>query len=238
MTQGRAGYPVEVKALFRTLSRLRGKRVFHPFGVGFAARVAPLGEGIGATAFEREGEALVRLSRAAGLPEWLPDPCGLAFRIPDAHGAGRHQDLLLVTSAAPPLGRHTLMPSRGFCDRPYSSVLPYELQGKTVMIGARALAPAPGPRLKDLAEHEAVALEFELTVAGIKGQWRPFARLSLGERLPPPQTERLDLDPTNTGGRLELIGLLNRLRGPTYSGSQAGREAAYRAHGLPEHRGG
>lgn len=227
-----------MKRLFEILSRLRGKRIFHPFGVGFAARLTPLGEGIGAAAFDREAEALVRLSRSFGLPEALPDPCGLAFRVPDAHGAGRHQDLLLVSSAAPPGGRHTLMPSRGFAGRPYSSVLPYELRGETVMLGARALAPAPGPKLRDLAELEAVTLEFELTVAGVKGRWRPFARLSLGERLPPPQTERLDLDPTNTGGGLELAGLLNKLRGPTYSGSQAGREAAYRAQGLPEHRDG
>ncbi|HEV2791892.1 MAG TPA: hypothetical protein VGV69_11390 [Solirubrobacterales bacterium] len=223
--------------LFRRLSRLRGKRVFHPFGVGFAARLTPLGEGgAGAAMFEREAEAQVRLSRSFGLPEWAPDPCGLAFRVPDAYGPGRHQDLLLVSSAAPPGGRHTLLPSRGFCDRPYSCVLPYRLRGETVMIGARASAPGPGPKLRDLAEREVGGLEFELAVAGLKDEWRPAARLTLGERLPSERTERLDLDPTNCGGGLEPAGLLNRLRGPAYAGSQAGREAAYRQHGLPERR--
>ncbi|MDQ3726581.1 MAG: hypothetical protein M3335_11955, partial [Actinomycetota bacterium] len=111
--------------LFEGLSRARGKRVFHPFGVGFAGRITPLGGDSGAAVFEREAEAHVRLSRSFGLPEALPDPCGLAFRVPDAYGAGRHQDLLLVSSASPPGGRHTLLPSRGFCDRPYSCVLPY-----------------------------------------------------------------------------------------------------------------
>jgi hypothetical protein len=222
--------------LFKGLSRARGKRVFHPFGVGFAGRLTPLGGDSGASAFEREAEAHVRLSRSFGLPEALPDPCGLAFRIPDAYGQGRHQDLLLVSSAVPPGGRHTLLPSRGFADRPYSCVLPYKLRGKIVMLGARALAPAPGPKLRDLSEREVGGLEFELLVAGLKEEWRPLARLSLEERLPSERTERLDLDPTNCGGGLELAGLLNKLRGPTYNGSQAGREAAYRQHGLPEHR--
>lgn len=216
-----------MKRLFKGLSRLRGKRVFHPFGVGFEARLVPIGEGAGAVAFEREAEALVRLSRSFGLPESLPDPCGLAFRIPDAYGPGRHQDLLLATSATPPGGRHALMPSRGFADRPYSSVLPYKLRGETVLLGARALAPAPGPKLKALGEREVADLEFEILVAGFSGGWRPIARLALGERLPPRRTELLDLDPTNTGGGLELVGLLNRLRGPTYSGSQEGRREAY-----------
>jgi hypothetical protein len=223
-----------MEALFRSLSRLRRKRIFHPFGVGFEARLTPVGEGTGAEVFDREGVAQVRLSRSAGLPEALPDPCGLAFRVRDAYGPGEHQDLLLVSSAAPPGGRHTLMPSRGFCDRPYSSVLPYELQGETVMLGARALAPAPGPKLGDLREREVVALEFEILVAGLTGEWRPVARLALGDRLPSELTERLHLDPTNTGGGLELVGLLNKLRGPAYGASQEGREDAYRRLGIPE----
>jgi hypothetical protein len=223
-----------VKALFRSLSRLRRKRVFHPFGVGFEARLTPVGEPTGAAAFDREGEAMVRLSRSVGLPEWLPDPCGLALRVPDAHGTGAHQDLLLVSSAALPGGRHTLLPSRGFGDRPYSSVLPYELRGRTVMLGARALAPGPGPKLADLRGREAVALEFELLVAELSGDWEPVARLSLGRRLPPEQTERLDFDPTNTGGGLELVGWLNKVRGPAYNASQEGREDAYARFGIPK----
>ena len=186
--------------------------------------------------FEREVEAHVRLSRSFGLPETLPDPCGLAFRVPDAYGPGQHQDLLLVSSAARPGGRHTLLPSRGFCDRPYSCVLPYRLRGEAVMLGARALAPRPGPGLAELSEREIGGLQFELAIAGITEEWKPVARLSLEERMPSERTERLDLDPTNCGGGLELAGLLNKLRGPSYGGSQAGREAAYERHGLPEHR--
>jgi hypothetical protein len=215
-----------VRTLFKELSRLRRKRIFHPFGAGFRARYRPIAENTGALALERESEPLVRLSRSVGLPELLPDPCGLAFRFPDAYGPGAHQDLLLVSSGAAPGARHTLLPSRGFCDRPYSSVLPYRLRGETVMLGARALQPAPGPTLAELRERELGGLEFEILLAAVKGEWGPVGRLLLGERLPPGQTERLDLDPTNTGGGLELAGLLNRLRGPAYRGSQEGRARA------------
>lgn len=217
--------------LFKELSWLRRKRIFHPFGVGFRARYTPVGEGVGALALDRESEPLVRLSRSFGLPEPLPDPCGLAFRFPDAYGTGEHQDLLLVSSGAAPLARHALLPSRGFCDRPYSSVLPYRLQGETVMLGARAVAPAPGPKLAELRERKVGDLAFEVVLAGVKGEWRVVGRLVLGERLPAKQTERLDLDPTHTGGGLELAGLLNDLRGPAYRGSQEGRAAAYRRGG-------
>jgi hypothetical protein len=217
-----------VKALFRSLSRARGKRGFHPFGAGFSARLSPVSEeAAGAGALGEEREVLVRLSRALGLPEWLPDPCGLAIRAPDAYGPGRHQDLLMVSSARPPGGRHALLPSRGFGDLPYSTVLPYRLRGETVLFGARARTRRPGPKLADLRERDVGGLEFALEVAGLSGGWRPLATLTLGERLPPAQTERLGFKPTNTGGGLELVGLLNRLRGPAYGASQEGRAAAY-----------
>jgi len=216
-----------VRLLFKELSRLRRKRVFHPFGAGFLARYSPSGESVGALVLERESEALVRLSRSVGLPEFLPDPCGLAFRFSDAFGPDRHQDLLLVSSSARPCARHALLPSRGFCDRPYSSVLPYGLRGETVMLGARALAPAPGPKLAELREREVGQLEFEILLAGLRGKWQVVGKLVLGERLPAAQTERLGFEPTNTGGGLELAGLINRLRGPTYRASQEGRAEAY-----------
>jgi hypothetical protein len=216
--------------LFETLSRARRKRAFHPDGVGFAATLEPLGaEEVSGSALGRESEAVVRLSRALGLPEWLPDPCGLALRVPDAYGRGRHQDLLLVSSGSAPLARHAISPARGFFDRPYSTVLPYRLEGRLVVFAA---LPEPGsgqgPKLAELRRRDGAGLAFELALASPGGAWQRFARLALGERLDPAETERLDFDPTNTGGGLELAGFLNRLRGPSYRSSQAGREEAYR----------
>jgi hypothetical protein len=206
------------------LSRLRGKRIFHPHGVAFEALLTPLGEGTGAAALDREAAAIVRLSRSFGLPEWAPDPCGIGLRIPDAYGPGHHQDILMVSSGRVALARHALLPSRGFGDRPYSTLLPYELNGSLILIGARAAAPTgPGPLLADLRERDQGELEFTLETAGLDEEWRPAARLSLRRRLPAEESERLDLDPTNSGGGLRLAGFLNRVRGPSYRGSQSGR---------------
>jgi hypothetical protein len=218
--------------LFRALSRWRGRRAFHPFGVGFKAELQQIDGGV-VLPGELEGETIVRLSRSLGAPEWLPDPCGLALRVPDAYGPGRHQDLLLASSGQAPLARHLLLPSRGFCDRPYSSILPYRLAGRTVVVLARPTRRrAPGPLLAELRERDRAELEFELAIARPRGAPRSVARLQLGRRLPAAVTERLDFDPCNSGGGLEPVGLLNKLRGPSYSASQMGRATAYARHGL------
>lgn len=210
-------------AATRTLSRLRGKRIFHPHGAGFAASVTPTGPGLGESALSRPVTATVRLSRSLGFPEPLPDLLGLAFRVADAYGPGQHQDLLLATSGSSRLGRHALLPARGFHDRPYSTLLPYRVEDELLVLGARAIGDRPGPGLADLRGRRTAGLEFELLAAPPGGSWRSVARLSVGERMPPEETERLAFDPTNTGGGLELAGALNRLRGPSYRASQAGR---------------
>ena len=214
-------------SLFEALSRPRRKRAFHPFGAGFAASFAPApSQRIGVPTLEGEHGAVVRLSRSLGLPEPLPDPCGVALRLSDAHGEGRHQDFLFASSARAPLARHALLPSRGFADRPLSTLLPYRVGGRLTLFSVRVLGAAgPGPKLADLRERSLGELELELSAAGLVGGWRPIATIALGARLPPDETEQLRFDPTNTGGGLELAGLLNRLRGPSYAGSQAGRRA-------------
>jgi hypothetical protein len=222
--------------LFRTLSRWRGRRAFHPFGVGFEAELQRI-DGGAILPGELTGEAMVRLSRSLGVPEWLPDPCGLALRVPGAYGPGRHQDLLLVSSGQAPLARHLPLPSRGFCDRPYSSILPYRLAGETVVVLARpSRRRTPGPLLAELRERDRAQLEFELAIARPRGAPRSVAHLRLGRRLPAAVTERLDFDPGNSGGGLEPVGLLNRLRGPSYRASQMGRATAYARLGPCEQR--
>lgn len=215
------------------LSKMRGKRIFHPFGVGFSASLTPLGAAeLTGSALASLSEPLVRLSRSLGLPEWLPDPCGLALRIPDAYGPGRHQDVLMVSSATAPGARHAPLPSWGFLDRPYSTLLPYRSQGRLVLLGARGLErDGGGPSLAELRRRDFAGLDFELTVATLRGDWKPAGRLLVRERLPAEAVERLDFDPTNTGGGLELAGFVNRLRGPSYRASQAGRaRSSTRSH--------
>jgi hypothetical protein len=170
---------------------------------------------------------IVRFSRSVGLPEWMPDPCGLSVRVPNAYGPGLHQDLLMVSSGSGRILRHLLLPARGFLDRPYSTLLPYRLKQRLVLIGARGSDPGgPGPRLATLGGREAAKLQFDLTVATLRGPWRQAARLDLGGRLDDEQVEGLDLNPKNCGGGLELAGPVNRLRIPAYRGSQCGRGLA------------
>lgn len=213
-----------IDGTFRTLSRLRAKRIAHPHGVGFEATFTGGAMATGAEIFDAAGPrpALVRLSRALGLPEALPDPCGLAIRLPDAYGPGAHQDLLLVTSARPPAARHLLLPSRGFGSRPYSSLLPYRAGGVLGLVGASARG---GPVTLDELRGGAAAPSFTLAFATPGGSWRAVGRLELGDRIAPARTEGLCFDPSNTGGGLELAGLINRLRRPAYRGSQEGRGA-------------
>jgi hypothetical protein len=213
---------------FSALSRIRGKRVFHPHGVGFGASLTSLGgPPTGSVLFDREEprSAIVRLSRSIGLPESLADPCGLAFRVPDAYGRDEPQDLLLVSSGARPLVRHLISPARGFADRLYSTLLPYRLNGALQIIGAVATSGGPGPKLAKLARRHRGGMTFRILLATPRGKWRPVASLELEERLPDDEIDDLQLDPANSGGGLELAGFLNRLRHPAYRGSQAGRGA-------------
>src|SRR5690242_5351227 len=86
---------------FHALSSLRGARIFHPRGTGYDARLEITSgwEGVPALAPGSGHRAIVRVSRALGLPKPLPDAEGIALRLPDVYGSGRHQDFLLVTSA-------------------------------------------------------------------------------------------------------------------------------------------
>jgi hypothetical protein len=134
----------------------------------------------------------------------------------------------LVTSAASPGARHLIAPASGFAHRIYSSLLPYRVSDALQLVGAAAEGSSPGPKLADLAERDRGDMTFRILLSTLRGEWRPVATLELDERLPADEVENLQLDPANTGGGLELAGLLNRLRHPAYRGSQRGRRAPRR----------
>jgi len=121
-------------ALFGALARLRGGRhALHPRGRTHAGTLdlgpgapPPLGPG-------RRVDVVVRLSRAVGLPPPLPDVHGVAIRLPDHLGPGRHQDLLLSAT----WGRHVLRPARRLRGE-LSTILPFEHAGRRFVIGLLA----------------------------------------------------------------------------------------------------
>lgn len=220
---------------FGALSSLRGKRAFHPFGFGYEGTLQierrPT-HPTGARLFDDAGShrAIVRASRALGLPDSLPDLLGLAIRLPDAHGEGRHQDFLLVTSADGPILHHLLLfAPGGFFGQSYSSILPYRIGSSIRLVGALPRRPpiaADGSDLEALdeavADHQA---RFDLALSSLGGRWQPHGVLSLQERMPDEEAEALCFNPWNTGGEIRPTGPFMGLRDPSYRGSQRARGA-------------
>ena len=90
----------------------------------------------------------------------------------------------------------------------YSSLLPYEVDGRRRLVGAK-----PAPKSVDA---------FELLLAPLTGSWRVAARLTLCSRLEDAVARELRFDPWNSGGGLVPAGLLNRVRAAAYRGSRHG----------------
>ena len=193
-------------AVFGVLSRVRGKRIFHPRGEAFRATVdAPglprLDSG--------DGGAVVRFSRGLGVPEALPDILGIALRTRPLGEGG--QDLLMVTSGAAAVARHLLLPTRSWTALPYSTLLAYRLDGRTVLFGARM---------------DADRRRFTLLMAEPTGAWEDIGTVVVGDRLPEAASEALRFNPFHCGAGIEPTGPLNRLRRGAYAGSQEARAKA------------
>ena len=174
-----------------------------------------------------EHSGIVRFSRSLGMPAWLPDAFGIALRLNDLHGPGRHQDFLLVTSFDHPVLHHLLIATRDAQARPYSSSLPYLAGNERILIGALPLpdSPRPSGRTADERLVRAAAtgrLRFALAVAPYRGRFAPVGELSIGARLPGDR-DAMAFDPYNCGGGLRPAGALNRLRPAAYASARAAR---------------
>lgn len=199
--------------LFGLLSKVRGKRVFHPVGSAYEATVTFDDDVPGdAELFRRPGphRAVVRLSRGLGLPESLPDVLGLAVKVSDAYGPGRDQDFLFATSGRSPAGRHLLVPTKDVRGRPYSTLLFFRLGGDELFV----LGAFP---------EDGEPLRFRLAAARATGDWLPVGRVEVGAELPAEVSECLRFNPADTGGGIAPAGPLNRLRDPAYRASQDAR---------------
>lgn len=216
-------------ALFGGLATLRGTRAVHPQGVVFAATVA-LRDGPGLALVPAFGPprtvpALVRLSRGFGLPRRLPDPLGIAVRLPDLHGPGRHQDLLMVSSLGDGLGLLALVPARRFSWATYSGVMPYRSAGRLVVPGARGAGAAADDGTDALAAARRAAvsgrLRFALAVAPLGGRLQPLGELRVGPPLPAADAALLRFDPLTGGDAfVPAAGPLNAIRRVAYAASR------------------
>ena len=208
-----------VRRSFAWGASVRRGRVFHPRGVGFHAEARLQPRAIGLLARQERLEAIVRISRGVGLPDWFPDFNGIAVRLLDAHGASRHQDLLLVSAPMAPVVRHVLfpVPFQGWTG--HSSILPYRTPSGLRMLGALPFtSPTTAAGLRSSPPRE-----LTLVGADMLGRWEPEVSLVLGATLDDALTEALELHPWHTGDDFVPAGVLNRLRIPAYDASQAAR---------------
>lgn len=146
--------------------RGRGRKALHPSG-GVRPGVVHRNGGRARTGVAWIDDAgsdkvLVRLSRATGLPELLPDILGLAVRVPREDGG--HGDLLLATTGTGPVGRFVVRPVRR-PGQPYGSVMPYRSPTGPLVLAALPLAE-DGSR-------------FQLAWSRLRGPWSPFGVLEV-----------------------------------------------------------
>lgn len=213
------------------LARWRGGRLLHPRGISFTGRIDVWGwPGVRLLGAPGRHPVTVRFSRGTPTPAGWPDLLGLAVRL---HGPAGPFDLLLSTTAGPPLLRHVPVPRRDFAG-PYGSLVGYRVDGRRVYV----LARAPRPLGRGLAEVAAVAardgVRLELLAAGAAGGWSAFGRVAVGERLPAEVDAALAFDPDGArGSPLRPRGLIQRLRRATYPFSQRIRGAARDQADLP-----
>ena len=206
-------------AAVRTASRLRGERAIHARGRAFTGSVrVPGGAGTGAPLLDTGGtyDALVRFSRSAGLPPWLPDVYGLAVRLVDAHGPGRHQDLLLDATQPAPLLRRLPWPRWDATSAVYCSLLPYAVGGRRLLLGAVPVPGTPPARSLDALPDE---VELALLVATAHGPWREVGRVRTSGELPAPEGRQLRFNPGTTGGGLRPAGPFQQWRTRSYPAS-------------------
>lgn len=204
---------------FRLASRLRDERAIHARGRTFSGSVVlPGGAGTGAPLLDTAGtyDAVVRFSRSVGLPSRLPDIFGLAVRLVDAHGPGAHQDLLLDVTREAPFARRLPWPGRDATGRTYGSLLPYDVAGRRLLLGARAVPGTPPVSSLDALPDR---LELALLVATPRGPWREVGRIRTAGELPAPHGRRTRFTPARTGGGLQPAGPFQTWRAQSYPAS-------------------
>jgi hypothetical protein len=204
------------------LTRIRRAKPMHPRGVVFAARLERRGLDTGIAWLDTAGteDALVRMSRGAGLPPPFPDLLGFALRVAGA----RPVDLLLSSTGT---GRWTrrVPVVRQDAATPYGSIMAYRSAVGPVWLSAVPQAtglPADRARLATEGPGTVVAL----SVAGATGPWRQFATVTLGPP-PHPADPPVHFDAVlNAPPGLSADGPMARFREPAYAAARAAQGAS------------
>ena len=177
----------------------------HPRGTTWAATWTRTGAATGVSWLDESGElpAVVRQSRAAGLPEGWPDVLGLAVRV--EVGRGSFADVLLASTGSGPLTRFLLRPALDPASPFFGTLLPYRTVAGPLLIGARA----------------GVAGTWDVVCAVGRGPWVGFARLTTHEPLP---AAHVSFDPVlNRPPGLGQYDAWARMRLPAYRAARRSR---------------
>lgn len=227
----------------QAVARVRRRPALHPDGLVLSGvvEVQPDGGEPWSVGFLDEPgryEAVVRWSRAAGLPGSLPDGMGLAMRVLGPASSNRPFDLLLTSSGASRFARHLPLPRRRG-DGPYSTLTGYRFPDRERVIAAfpaergRRLSTALPQLAAELRERP---VTFRLCAAAHDETWRPFATLTVRPEPPAASRAPLGFDPyTDCLPDLRPGPRLRRIRQAAYAGSREGRTAARDAQ-APEGR--
>ncbi|MBB2935622.1 hypothetical protein FHX82_002676 [Amycolatopsis bartoniae] len=207
-----------LRTAFDALARARGARAFHPQGILLDGTLTPLRPG----AFPLvPTEVQARLSKGAGVPQGFRDVLGLAVRVPLETGPWD-----LTFSTIGPFGRVLPFPSAGWCDRPFSSLAPYRVDGQLRWLLAQAAAGQPDVDASLRAARRLVrGGGFELVVAEAKavGVPEPIARLRLHTVCDDADRPAFDPMLNHPPGVTLSPGWLAKARELAYSGSRSGR---------------
>lgn len=196
----------------RRLARARSApKPLHPVGdvvTGTLTRTGSTGSGVPWLDLPGADEVTIRLSRAVGLPDAVPDIHGLALRVPHRGG---HADVLLANTGLGLITRFVLMPCRDIRSRPLTSLLPYLGPFGPLLLGARPTSEDP--------------MRFELLWSHWLSPWVRFADLWIDSVTGPDQD--ISFDPiANPVPGLEHYEWVRRLRSPAY---RSAREESGRA---------
>lgn len=228
-------------AVSGSAARLRRGKPLHPRGTVLAGRLVRHGSARpwGAAWLDEPGEdaAVVRLSRAVGLPSGLPDVLGLALRVPgapvdergdgdgeDGGDGGAVVDLLFATTGLGRLSRWALVPHRDVAV-PYGALLPLRAPRGLVLLAVAPAGEAVG----------AGRLSWRLLAAAPLGEWEHVGDLDVdlagltredlrdglrGDDAP------VDFEPVlHTPPGLTVPPVLAALRHPAYASARRGRRA-------------
>jgi hypothetical protein len=196
-------------AAFAALGRIRPtEKPLHPRGAVLPATVHRYGAtvGFGVPWLDEPGtdRAVVRFSRGAGLPEFLPDVLGIAIRLEAEPPA----DLLLATTGRGVVGRFLLVPRRAAAvslGSTYGTLQPYRSPTGPVVLSATP-------------DRDGDRLTLALSAARPAGSWHGFGSVVV-DTAADPRDEPISFDP-----------ILNVLPGlENYPWVARTREGAYRA---------